>query len=127
MSVRRSLAFARHRDTTNVPHKGRAMSRTPVHVIRLGLIKASIWKNQTKSGERHNVTVARLYKNGDTWKESSHFGRDDLLSLAKVADMAHTWILRPPSALEHAAGDGTSARGEWSDLTDCTSDVQCRS
>ena len=68
------------------------MSRTPVHEIRLGLIKASIWRNQTKSGERHNVTVSRLYRNGDTWKESSHFGRDDLLLVAKVADMAHTWI-----------------------------------
>ena len=68
------------------------MSRPPVHEIRLGLIKASIWRNQTKSGERHNVAVARLYKNGDTWKESGHFGRDDLLLVAKVAYMAHTWI-----------------------------------
>lgn len=71
------------------------MPRPPVHEIRLGLIKASIWSNQTKSGERHNVTLVRLYKNGDTWKESSHFGRDDLLLVAKVADMAHTWICAP--------------------------------
>ena len=75
------------------------MSRPPVHEIRLGLIKASIWKNQTKSGERHNVTVARLYKNGDTWKESGHFGRDDLLLVAKVVDMAHSWIMRSPSGV----------------------------
>lgn len=82
------------------------MSRTPIHEIRLGLIKASIWRNQTKSGERHNVTVARLYKNGDTWKESNHFGRDDLLLVAKVADMAHTWI----SASRHDTSEfsGTS-------------------
>jgi hypothetical protein len=72
------------------------MSRAPIHEIRFGLIKASIWRNQTKSGERHNVTVARLYKNGDTWKESGHFGRDDLLLVAKVVDMAHTWIMRSP-------------------------------
>lgn len=75
------------------------MSRPPVHEIRLGLIKASIWKNQTKSGERHNVTVARLYKNGDTWKESGHFGRDDLLLVAKVVDMAHSWIMQCPSGV----------------------------
>ena len=73
------------------------MSRVPVHEIRLGLIKASIWRNQTKSGERHNVTVSRLYKNGDVWKESNHFGRDDLLLVAKVADLAHTWIVHPTS------------------------------
>ncbi len=69
------------------------MSKPPVHEIRLGLIKASIWRNQTKSGERHNVTVGRLYRNGDVWKESSHFGRDDLLLVAKVADLAHSWIM----------------------------------
>ena len=69
------------------------MSSMPEHTIRMGLIKAAIWKNNTKSGERHNVTVSRLYKNGDVWKESAHFGRDDLLLVAKVMDMAHTWIV----------------------------------
>ena len=69
------------------------MSKPPVHEIRLGLIKASIWRNQTKSGERHNVTLARLYKNGDVWKESGHLGRDDLLVAAKALDLAHSWIL----------------------------------
>lgn len=59
----------------------------------MGLIKASVWKNQTRSGERHNVTVARLYRNGDVWKESAHFGRDDLLLLGKVLDHAHSWIM----------------------------------
>lgn len=72
--------------------KGRTMQKQPVHEIRFGLIKASIWKNQTRSGDRHNVTVCRIYRNGDVWKESTHFGRDDLPILAKVIDMAHTWI-----------------------------------
>ena len=69
----------------------------PVHTIRYGMIKASIWRNQTKSGERHTVSVVRLYRNGDVWKESTRFGRDDLLLVAKVADQAHTWIHREPS------------------------------
>ena len=64
----------------------------PVHVIRFGLIKASIWRNNTKSGQRHNVTVTRLYRNGDVWKESTHFGRDDLPLIAKAVDLAHSWI-----------------------------------
>lgn len=68
------------------------MSQRPVHVIRFGLIKACIWQNHTKSGDRHVVTVCRLYRNGDVWKESTRFGRDDLLSLAKAFDKAHTWI-----------------------------------
>ena len=64
----------------------------PAHEIRLGLIKATIWHNLTRAGERYNVTLIRLYRNGDTWKESTHFGRDDLLLAAKVLDLAHSWI-----------------------------------
>ncbi len=68
------------------------MPKKPVHEVRIGFIKASVWKNHSRSGERHNVTVSRIYRNGDVWKESTHFGRDDLLPLAKVVDMVHSWI-----------------------------------
>lgn len=64
----------------------------PIHTIRYGTIKASIWCNQTRSGERHSVSLVRLYRNGDVWKESIRFGRDDLQLVAKVADLAHSWI-----------------------------------
>lgn len=66
--------------------------KSPVHTIRMGLIKAAIWRNQTKAGTRHNVTVVRLFRNGDLWQESSRFGRDDLPIVSKVADLAHEWI-----------------------------------
>ena len=69
------------------------MSNPPIHTIRMGLIKASIWKNQTRAGDRHNVSLSRLYKNGDVWKESTKFGKDDLLVASKVLDQAHTWII----------------------------------
>ena len=65
------------------------MNKRPVYEVKLGLIKAQVWEVETKAGLRHNVTVVRLYKNGDKWVESRHFGRDDLLALAKVVDMAH--------------------------------------
>lgn len=65
----------------------------PVHEIRLGRIRAAIWANQTQNGPRHNVTFARLYKDEkDGWKDSSSFGRDDLQLVAKVSDLAHSWI-----------------------------------
>jgi hypothetical protein len=60
--------------------------------IRLGLIKTSIWRNLTRLGERHNVALTRLFRNGDVWKESAHLGRYDLLQAAKVLDLAHSWI-----------------------------------
>ena len=64
----------------------------PVQEVRLGAVKAAIWKNDTDSGVRFNVTICRLYKDGDDWKDTDSFGRDDLLLVAKVADLAHTWI-----------------------------------
>jgi hypothetical protein len=33
-------------------------------------------------GPFYNVTVSRSYKEGDSWKSSDSFGRDDLLVLA---------------------------------------------
>lgn len=70
----------------------------PVHELRLGRIKAAIWENSTQNGARHNVTVSRLYKDGDDWKDSTSFGRDDLPLVAKVADMAHSWIFEQNGA-----------------------------
>ena len=78
------------------------MAKQPIHSIRFGYIKANIRFNQTKSGDRHNVTVTRLYRDGDLWRESQHFGRDDLLLLAKALDQAHTWIVQQGAATEPA-------------------------
>jgi hypothetical protein len=52
----------------------------------------------------YNVTIDRLWKDDDQvndggevikkgeWRQSQSFGRDDLLLVAKVADLCHTWI-----------------------------------
>ena len=67
-------------------------TNAPVFEVRLGSIKAAIWINDTKNGSRHSVRFSRLYKDGDDWRTSDTFGRDDLPLVEKVADMAHTWI-----------------------------------
>jgi hypothetical protein len=73
------------------------MSRNkPVHEIRLGRIRAAVWENSTDNGTRHNVTVTRLYHDGESWKDSTSFGRDDLPVVAKVLDRAHSWIFERP-------------------------------
>jgi len=64
----------------------------PAHEIRLGHIKAVIWANQTDAGVRHNVSLLRIYRDGEKWATSETFGRDDLPLVSKVADLAHTWI-----------------------------------
>ena len=68
---------------------------------------AAIWHNLTRAGERYNVTLMRLFRNGDVWKESNHFGRDDLLQAAKVLDLAHTWI-HQQDRLEKATTEQTN-------------------
>lgn len=73
------------------------MPKPPAHVVRFGFIKACIWSNNTSSGNRFSITIVRLFKNGDVWKESQRFGRDDLLTVAKAADAAHTWIFEQQS------------------------------
>lgn len=70
----------------------RSEAKRPVHELRLGRIKAAVWENDTEQGVRHNVTLSRIYKDGDKWKDSASFGRDDLPLVAKVSDLAHTWI-----------------------------------
>lgn len=76
----------------------------PVHEVRLGRIKAAIWTNEGDNGTWYNVTVSRNYKDGDEWKSSTSFGRDELLTLAKVADLANTWI--------HGQNQPTSSNGD---------------
>ncbi|QJX01116.1 hypothetical protein FTUN_8755 [Frigoriglobus tundricola] len=67
----------------------------PVHEIRFGRIRAAVWENAGVKGVMHSVTFSRLYKDEktDQWADSTSFGRDDLLLLAKVTDLAHTWVL----------------------------------
>ncbi len=69
-----------------------ANKKAPVKEFRLGLIKATIWSNHGKHGVSHTVGICRLYKNGSEWVESLRFGRDDLILVAKVSDLAHSWI-----------------------------------
>jgi len=66
----------------------------PVQEIRRGLIVARIWRKRTRCGLRYGVSVVRLYRDGDIWKESTRFGRDDLPVVRLVLDEAHTWVFR---------------------------------
>ena len=75
----------------------------PVQEVRHGHIKALVWANDTSNGTRFNVTLARIYKDGEEWKETSSFGRDDLLLLAKTIDQVHTWILDQQATASEAS------------------------
>ena len=56
--------------------------------IRMGTIKAVAWKNETDKGPVHDVSFRRIYKDADGhWKESDRFSRDELLKVARVAEL----------------------------------------
>lgn len=65
------------------------------HEIRLGKIKATIWANPTHRGIHYRTKICCLYKDeSGNWNSTDTFQREDLLAVAKVADLAHTWICR---------------------------------
>ena len=78
---------------SNDPNPTPVAESRPVEEIRLGAIKAAVWRNDTDSGVRHNVTFERIYRDGEEWRSTGSFGKDDMLVLANVADQSHTWIL----------------------------------
>ena len=67
--------------------------KKPFHSLKVGMVKAAIWRNETPFGPRFNTTFSRVYRKDDQWHVSDSFGRDDLLSLAKLADLAHSFIV----------------------------------
>jgi hypothetical protein len=68
-------------------------SKKPAHKIRSGAITVTIWQNESEKGPWYSVTPSRSYKQGEEWKESDSYGFDDLMTLAKLLDLAHTWVL----------------------------------
>ena len=79
---------------TSQESKAEAAPNRKPHEIRMGRIKAAIWQNETDNIIRYNVTFGRLFKDGESWKQTESFGRDDLPVLAKVADQAHSFIFQ---------------------------------
>ena len=62
--------------------------------IRRGLIKVRVWQRRSKNnGVRYSLTIVRLFRNGDQWKESTRLGRDDIPLVRLLLDEAHTWML----------------------------------
>jgi hypothetical protein len=59
-------------------------------------VKAAIWKNEHVTGEVfYSATFERSYRdNAGEWQSSDNYGIGELLLLAKVADLAHTEIVK---------------------------------
>ena len=75
-----------------------ARSKAKKHVIKYGLIKATVQVRQTKGQYRFSLGLVRLYKDGDYWKESKRFGPDDVPVMRLVLDKAYGWIWKQRQA-----------------------------
>lgn len=71
-----------------------ANKKTPIHEIRLGAIRVSVWSNVNLDGSRwHTVTLGRLYKDDqDRWQVAQHYKLQNLSDLARGIATAHDWI-----------------------------------
>jgi hypothetical protein len=82
---------AANRSTTRRKHMEE--KKKPAHEVKLGRIRVAIWANKSNGkGVWFNTTIVRLYKDGEAWKETNTYGRDDLPIVAKALDMAYGWI-----------------------------------
>ncbi len=65
----------------------------PAFIVEYGNVKAVVWANPTGKNIFYNVVPAKRYKNKEgKWQEQAHFGFEDLLTLAKGLNEAHSWI-----------------------------------
>lgn len=63
--------------------------------LRLGLINAAIWERSTDDNIFYSVSFERRYKDAKgNWASTHSYNFDDLLNLAKLADQAHTEIMK---------------------------------
>ena len=70
------------------------MKNKPISEIRIGTVKAAIWQNKAGVSIRHNVTFTRIYKDGEEWKNTDSFGRDDLPKLILAAQKAYEGLFQ---------------------------------
>ena len=82
------------------------MSTKPAHKIRIGVLQVTIWRNAGDKGNWYSVVPTRSYKQADdSWKETDSLNFDDLLAMAKLLDLAHTWIMHQQQADQKAKKD----------------------
>jgi hypothetical protein len=61
----------------------------PAATFRLGNAKATIWDNDGF----YSVTLVKVYKDGEEYKETNSFNPGDLQSAREVTQKACDWIM----------------------------------
>ena len=64
----------------------------PIHEVKVGMVKAAIWANDTPKGTLYSVTFTRLYKADEGWKTTQSFNPRDLADVVRVSVLAEAWL-----------------------------------
>jgi hypothetical protein len=97
--------------------KPEAERRPPVHTIRCGWLRASIWRHESAKGPFLTATLSRSFRDDEgTWQNFHDYGRRDLLEAAKLLNEAHTWISRQEAKLRAENGQGNDAERNEEDI-----------
>lgn len=64
----------------------------PVEKVRVGTVQFGIFRNEGEKGPYYKAALETAYKDGDTWKATSSYGRRELINLAKAALLADSKI-----------------------------------
>ena len=74
----------------------------PVKSFRLRGVSVAVFENHTQSEGRdvtfHKVSVQKTYKEGEEFKTTTSFGRDDLPVVQMLLGRAWEWILETEAA-----------------------------
>lgn len=72
-------------------------SQDPVYSLRYRGVAMAVFANETKVEGRtitfHKVSLHRYYKEGDEWKVSNGYSRDDLPIVRLLMLKAYEWVL----------------------------------
>lgn len=72
--------------------KGETKRSRPIHEVKIGMVKAAIWANDTTRGTRYNVTLVRLYRADGEWKTTQSFNPRDLADVVRASVLAELWL-----------------------------------
>ena len=77
----------------NARPAAQAPKQRPAYEARFGVLKATVWRQESDKGPWYSVVLSRGYQDQKgEWHSSQSFGRDHLLLVAKLCDHVHSWI-----------------------------------
>jgi hypothetical protein len=83
---------------------------SPAHKIRYGVLQVTVWRNSGDKGTWYSAIPSRSYKQGDdAWSQTDSLNFDDLLTMAKLLDEAHSWIAVQQKADSKARKEAATA------------------